>query len=969
MFMQGETPTDPKQPQARYKNGILWVNSAAMRQVLQKTGHEGMAAGMYMPRLQWKSPWLANDPVAKELSNVPDGPLTIIRMDPGDSLSRVKTRVRHEMFHATEEWGGKERARQLLTNPLAQRAIDFLGDAGYDKNNSPVMFSEIGAHLASGPDGWALMGLDRNEARQLFEHYAELLSDANLARMQRFTPQLARELNAERAIRRFETKLDTGGDGQNGQAGTGEEGGQVRRSIQRDVPAEEKRQRGLTPEKKGERGSVSIPNVKDVLREIGSSAASVRQSIGARTDAVNALKSTLEDVSDKDTGERIRTLAVGERDARIAETNQVREALGELLPDHVDREALTLYRDFKNRPGELLQFLNGTHPMYDELSPEERSAALEKIQKLEPVIESALNPSPEMLGADDALTHYFTEHLREGRELGFLDSKIPNEEYITHLLQPSMQQPSKIEQLLRGKFGPKRFKFSKQRFYPTMLHAVVGGARVRTLDALDALGVYGEKYATTAAYHLLVDTLRDTEVGKWGSYKQQQAGNIPANWVELSPESRIFRNEIPFLTPEGEAAIAHQSLFVPPEVEQAMRPILDPNYMTRVPGFQQGRAYQAYIKAVELGLSFFHVKALGLSALNNMGPGGVLQTTLADMKSPEFLDAEKAWTRAGLTTPILDRTAEVYIHMRPNSLPTTAEKIRALPILKQLDNAAAAISHFTFGIVQRKNKVVDASLKFAGWIANNPNATPEEMFKAQRQIAKEINAVYGGLNWEIMGHNRVTRELSKALLLAPDWTFSNVANLKYATEGGVGGNAARFFWLRAAVFGLALTAGLSMLISGKLSKDPTRVMLGKDKEGKELTDNVFFVGAPGDVSSLVHNVVKYGVPVGVARTIAAKLGPIARAAEHMMSNQDATGRPIIPKKTTSDLFGNKLPGRAHEPTFVEKNLLGAKELAKETFPVPFSIGTIVSMLTDKKNHYTAGQYASALINGRKPLPE
>ena len=221
---------------------------------------------------------------------------------------------------------------------------------------------------------------------------------------------------------------------------------------------------------------------------------------------------------------------------------------------------------------------------------------------------------------------------------------------------------------------------------------------------------------------------------------------------------------------------------------------------------------------MELGLSVFHLKALNLTGLGNEGLSGLVGTYISDMKSPEFLEAEKSWIRAGLTTPVLGRAVEAYQALTPSSLPTTAEKIRSLPGLKQVDQAAAAITHLTFGIVQRKLKVTDASLKHAKWIERHPTATPAEAFEAQRLISKEINAAYGGLHWENLGVNRVTQELSRALMLAPDWTFSNIFNVGQSFTGGPGGNAARLFWIRSIILGLALTAGMSILMSGKRGK-------------------------------------------------------------------------------------------------------------------------------------------------------
>jgi hypothetical protein len=191
-----------------------------------------------------------------------------------------------------------------------------------------------------------------------------------------------------------------------------------------------------------------------------------------------------------------------------------------------------------------------------------------------------------------------------------------------------------------------------------------------------------------------------------------------------------------------------------------------------------------------------------------------------------------------------------------------------------------------------------------------------------------------------------------------------VLNLKYAGEGGPAGKAARLFWIRSILFGLALTAGISLLLSGKLPKDPTEVVLGKDNRGHDLYDNTFFVGAPGDLSTLIHNVIKYGAVVGLARSIAAKLGPFARAGVHLATNQDATGRQIVPRYTSENLLGKRT--HRHALSVLEKTAMGAGEVLRSLAPVPFSISTVTKMLLDKKTKYTMGEYAAAVATGKQP---
>ena len=145
-------------------------------------------------------------------------------------------------------------------------------------------------------------------------------------------------------------------------------------------------------------------------------------------------------------------------------------------------------------------------------------------------------------------------------------------------------------------------------------------------------------------------------------------------------------------------------------------------------------------------------------------------------------------------------------------------------------------------------------------VGQNPNATDAEYGKAMRSIGKEINAVYGGLNWDVMGVSANYQAVARMFLLAPDWTFSNVANLKYAFEGGPGGNAARAFWLKSFATGVAMTQGMSLLITGQLSKQWDKVYLGKDDKGKEMYSSMFFVGAPKDAIGTINSTIRDGFP-------------------------------------------------------------------------------------------------------------
>ena len=359
--------------------------------------------------------------------------------------------------------------------------------------------------------------------------------------------------------------------------------------------------------------------------------------------------------------------------------------------------------------------------------------------------------------------------------------------YIPPLYRPRVDLGESAKGMLRGKLGPRRFRYATQRFHPTVLHAVAAGIKPKTLNAFDALSVYGDRFAATAAYHILKNTLRATGAGKWGTRAEQKAGKIPADWVELAPQSQIFRTEHAFVDQQGNARTAHEMLFVPPVIQKAMKPILDPDYFMQHKGVEKTQAYQTAIKPVELGMSVFHLHTcLELTSLYNQGPVDTLLSHLTPMDSPEFEAAERVGSRFGLTTPIMGHTAEV--HERHPPPPTLMERFRGLPGIKQASQLAAGISHLTFDdIVQRKFKVVDFTLPIhAGWLNDHPKASSEEQSAAGRSIARQINDTYGGFNWEALGVSRTWRNIARLAFLAPDWFFSNFLNVKQAFEGGPG---------------------------------------------------------------------------------------------------------------------------------------------------------------------------------------
>ncbi len=652
-------------------------------------------------------------------------------------------------------------------------------------------------------------------------------------------------------------------------------------------------------------------------------------------------------------GDKVIHYFTGERDAWGTKVNQIIDKLRKLVPDHVEQEALSLMRDFHNRPHELAMYLDGTHPDFEPLTdPRDLGTARKRIEQLRPAILRAMDPTPRMEDANKVLTKLADITLYEGKRLEFLNSRWTAEEYVAHLLHPKGEGElptsigDRVGRAMGGKIG-RYFAFAEKRGYPSLLSAVVDNVKPKTLNAFDAFQIHGDKFATARASHLLIKSLKEAEMGVWGVKDK-----APEGWVPLAEHSAEFRNLVGYTDEAGEPQAAEQKLFVPKFIDQALRPITDPDYMGRIPLFRHMRVTQAYQKAIQLGLSFFHATTENYMALANSGVKGWVKALRADRSSPEFLAAERDMIAHGGTSPIQGNTYEAYKALTPGSIPSWGDILRRAPVLHEMDVVAGKITEFTFGNLQRRFKVTDYQLHLAQWLARNKNATSAEVSAAKRSMAKEVNAVYGGLHMENLGISRASTEIARALMLAPDWTFSNVFNVKYSMERGTpAGKMARMFWIRQLAGGVAATQLLSVMMSGKPSKQLTQVYYGKDKDGADIYQNIFFKGAGGDAVNLVKNIVDYGAVQGLARTLAGKAAPIPRAAMQLYANHDYLGHEIVPKGM------NPAAGTVR----------GAGSLVQSLAPIPFSAMNLYQMLMGPDaGKYSNPEIASTLFAGNPP---
>ena len=535
-----------------------------------------------------------------------------------------------------------------------------------------------------------------------------------------------------------------------------------------------------------------------------------------------------------------------------------------------------------------------------------------------------------------------------------------------------------------GKIG-RQFEFSRQRkAYETIGQSIIDGAVPRTMNPMDAFRIYADRFSTAASTKLAQMKMKDAGMGKWATSRDD--GGIPDNWVKFASHSNEFRNliSLPASSRPSGARTVEQFLWVPPEVNDAMRPITDPDWTNRLSGFAPLRAWQGVVKAGTLSLSVFHPKALTLMATANMDPLNMAKAFKFKMDSPEMERGERIFIAHDGITDILGQTYEAYHHLKPTSIPTRTDILRTAPGLKQLNQVAAKITEGTFGVLQRHWKVWDFMRKDAAWQGSHPNHSPAELTAARISIAHQINNVYGGLNWETLGWSKAGLQIARSLMLAPDWVISNFYNLKQAFvdraptfgqglgagmkgaakqfpgigralpanwEGEAGGNAARLFWMKAMIGGMVANQLHSYAVSGQWSPSMTRVFLGKDKKGNNILQDFYFTGAPNDLTNVIDKSSRDGLPVGLAEWAIGKAAPGVRGAGQLAFNETWMHQPITPKD---------MDWRA-------KTIRQGAYMAKDLTPIPFSAQNLYEeTYGPNADEYTNVERFSTIINGSPP---
>ncbi len=934
-------------------------------------------------------------------------------------LGEMRRTLREERFHYEQRRyagmnGEHVDAAALMEHPGAETAREHLLDMGYP-DDPDTLAAEMGAKIAAAD--WESLGLSEDEARSLFQRYAELLVARHgpgvLFKFRAISPILKEAFyepgkQSPFASRRGAYKTEslgaeTAGQGTSPTGRTGESSGapdqrgpqgqggvqpRLGGNLPREVPVARaerlsdaaKPARGPLASRRKPPSSNSDDDVyfgsglgafEPFFREAKKEGDRLRLERSAALAAAKVARST---PTEQHAGEKARAWFAAERDLWAIRINQAIDILDRIAARKVnEREAVGIMREFRHKPGELQQFIDGTHPF---LQDEVNGGSAEGVKNLKvilPRMQEALAMMARPLSrsentADRLYTNIADKTLKEGQKGGWLGSRWLPDEYVPHILNAKgkgevAELPSTKGRSM-GEIG-KYFGFAERRSdkYPTLVHAVADGVIPKTLDPSAAFVIHGENFARARATHLLQTALVDWNMGHWGN-------GAPEGWVPFAQHTDEFRKLIPFLK-EGSPAqlqpgqkyspqqmytsllgdklqvvpdVAEQRLYVPPFIDDALSSITDPDWTPKIWGFSKARTLQRGLKRAILGLSGYHLLTENYMAAADMGPAGMWKAFTTPRESPGFLSDERDLVASGGNTAIEGKVMDAYGSLKPGTIPTRAEVVRAyIPLSKEGLAAADAVTRFTFENVQRRFKVTSFALWRDAWMKQNPNASADDLSDAKKGIASYVNGVYGGLHWENMGISRAMTEIGRLIFLAPDWSGSNIALAKYAMDAPLSPNEipmrsklggayskestqarlSRAFWTKQLVAGLLATQLLSLMLSGKYSRRPFQVYHGKDKAGKDVFQNVFFRGSIGDAINLgtkieQHSAEGYeknglpgaatGILLGTGVFVGTKAAPLSKFGIHALTGRDDLGRDETPAGLAADVLPIPITG-------------------------------------------------------------
>ncbi len=544
-----------------------------------------------------------------------------------------------------------------------------------------------------------------------------------------------------------------------------------------------------------------------------------------------------------------------------------------------------------------------------------------------------------------------------------MDNEIMSQALDFHVSHVWQRTPGGLEvSPLRGQFGASQLspssRFSRERTLPTFASGLAKGLKPVTLDIVAINKLNDLDTARAVMAKGIREALKTDGVGKW-SLKAVE------DWVDFGAQMRMFRQPIE-LKGETASTMAELHFYVEPKVAQSLR------WLTERDPFKFGSEslsgavldrllkYNTYVKGMELSYSFFHDFNLG-KVFTFSRPLLAIQLQFAEMfrgGGPGLYRkiGPIAYGMRALEdmTPTLTKLVEHGLVVGKDNIFDAYYALTGAEQKWGLSNAfVKARSRALWETLQPGLKAADAivtaqdGLKKFSRLMNPKTGTPWTEDQIFEGVAEVMNRKYGGLNWDKMGTTQMQKRLMRAIILAPDWTFSNLMLGVSAFKGGfhptmwqtmgsntVEGWAARQSLAKTTASFFATLQGVNYLLNGHFTWDNEEgrwwsiQLPWKASDGRRMYADWLLPGELKDLLRISASLVSGDVEA--ARKFGAgKLAPLTRFGLSLAGGRDWLGRPIAePGMTKGEVAGSY-----------------ASEVAKTMAPIPIGLSAAWQYLT------------------------
>ena len=445
--------------------------------------------------------------------------------------------------------------------------------------------------------------------------------------------------------------------------------------------------------------------------------------------------------------------------------------------------------------------------------------------------------------------------------------------------------------------------------------------------------------------------------------------DLPVESLKIvRPRGRAF-----FITEEG-LVMEKVPVYAEPVLGKKLNNIFAPSVLFKVPGVETLTRYNAIIKSTILYTSLFHHQAFlrsyafGSQGLNPVKAFKKGRQAIMNME-PEV----RLLVRNGLT---LGRIQDYDPRMLEGE-DTIWGKVFALTeptdkVNEWLQNQRRKHERFLFNKLGPYLKIQAGLLELKAGLERNRTSIEQGEMTADdvaRSVADLMNNDFGGLHLGRMGRNNTIQHLMRLMLLAPDWTESNVRSMIKAFEKGEPGYMHRMFWGRIAVKALGATILFNLLMSAFDDDDFAERYKKAWKEGRlrwldvDITPIFKALGGKSDARKYFSLIGHFRDPVKFIVRPGASLkhkgSVVSRTMFDFASGQDWAGRKFT---TVGELIGisedGKLAGRLvkwsrGKAAFLEPSQLPSWFVYEARSAMPIPIQNIIAFASGEAEAFDA----------------